>query len=292
MANWDPILEELTAALDFPDEVAQPDAAAVACRLRRLEDALASLSRSWERGRLVREGAAVAIVGPPNAGKSSLLNGLLGTPRALVSGVAGTTRDTLEENVALGEGLVARLIDTAGLHDAGDALEAAAIGRTHAALAEARLAVIVLDASRPLDVTSSALLRETRQRERVVYFNKRDLGTVAYDEREPSEHDALLGCAARARRRVEAVRTALAGRLQSDVVDVARPHLGTARQADAVLQARRALTLALETLDAGAPIDLLAPDLAEASAALGALSGRDASEAVVDGIFARFCIGK
>jgi len=285
------ILEELTAALDFPDEVAAPDAADLTARVHAVDAGLADLGRTWERGRLVREGAAVAIVGPPNAGKSSLFNGLLATERVLVSDLAGTTRDTVEESVALGDGGVARLIDTAGLRPSADALEAAGVARSEAALSAASLVLVVVDASGPLDPAARDVLRRTRERERLVYFNKCDVGRIGYEQRESPEERALLGCA-HERDSLEAVRIALRERLGDGCVDLARPHLGTARQADAVLEARRALGAARETLDAQAPIDLVASDVAAAHASLGALSGRDADEAVLDAVFARFCIGK
>lgn len=285
------IAEELSASLDFPDEVPAPQSDAVGRRVRAVAESLDDLTRSWERGRLVREGATIALVGPPNAGKSSLLNGLLGDERALVSEMPGTTRDTIEETVALRDGLVARLIDTAGLRRGGDALEAAGIARSRATLAAARLLVVVIDGSRPADAETGALLRETRERERVVYFNKADLGTAGYDARESSERDALLG-SAHDSASLEPLRAALARRLSGDVVDLARPHLGTARQADAVLAARRSLALALETVEHSAPLDLLAGDLLDAGAALGQITGGDATEAVLEGIFSRFCVGK
>jgi tRNA modification GTPase len=234
----------------------------------------------------VREGLAVAIVGPPNAGKSSLLNALLGADRALVSELAGTTRDTIEERLALPGGAVARLIDTAGLRDGADALEAAGIARSERALAEAAVSVVVIDGSRPLDGAASDILARTRGRDRVVYFNKSDLGRAGYDERDVAERSALHGSVLEPVA-VDAVRSALASFAQSETIDAARPHLGTARQADAVLEARGARGLA-----PGRPVDLVSPDLAAARAALGRLTGRDASEALLDAIFARFCIGK
>jgi len=285
------LLEELAAALDFPDEVEAPSAEDLSQRIESVDAALAQLAASWERGRLVREGLGVAIVGPPNAGKSSLLNALLGADRALVSAVAGTTRDTIEESLALPNGAVARVIDTAGLRDGRDDLEAAGIARSERALAEASLLLLVVDGSRPLDDAARGLLARTRGRERVVYFNKRDLGAAGYDQRDEPERAALFGTV-RTASDVDAVREALAAGSHLEGLDLARPHLGTARQADAVLEARRALALARETLAAGAPVDLVAPDLAAARAALGRLTGRDASEALLDAIFARFCIGK
>jgi tRNA modification GTPase len=285
------IVEELAASLDFPDEVDAPAAADLRVRVDAIDAALADLETTWERGRIVREGLSVAIVGPPNAGKSSLLNALLGTQRALVSEIAGTTRDTIEESLALGGGVVARAIDTAGLRDASDRIEAAGIARTEAALAEASVALVVVDGSVPLSPEAHAVLERTRARPRVVFFNKRDVGRAGYDERAAAEADALFG-SAHDLRDVTLVRDALARHAGSDAVDLARPHLGTARQAAAVIAARRSLALARETLAAGDPVDLVASELTIARATLGELTGRDASESLLDAIFGRFCIGK
>jgi tRNA modification GTPase len=283
-------LERLAAALDFPDEVESASPAELEAEVAAVDAGLAALAATWETGRLVRDGLAVAIVGPPNAGKSSLLNALLGFERALVSARPGTTRDTIEEVLALGDGAVARIVDTAGLRPADDELELAGMARSEAALDTAGVLLVVVDGAAPLPGATRDLLARTRGRERVVYFNKRDLGSAGYDARDAAEADALFG-SVHDRAAVDAVRSALA-RHGAAGVDTARPMLGTARQADAVLQARRGLAEALATLRAGAPVDLIAGDLAHAQAALGHLTGRDAGEALLDAVFARFCIGK
>jgi tRNA modification GTPase len=294
--DLDAILEELAAAIDFPDEVAEPERDELTRRLGAVAAGLDDLASGWERGRLVREGAAVAIVGPPNAGKSSLLNALLGEARAIVSPHAGTTRDTIEEQVALdlpgAPALVVRAIDTAGMRAGADELEAAGIARSQAALEAAQAALVVIDASLPLDEGAQAILRATRGRPRVVFFNKADLGRSGYDARESAEAGALLGSVRDAQTLV-ALRSALARELGgSSLPDASRPHLGTVRQADAALAARAALGEARATLEAGQPVDLVAGDLARARDALGSLLGRDATESLLDAIFARFCIGK
>ena len=286
------VLERLSAALDFPDEVEAPPAAELRTRLAAVDADLAALAGSWERGRIVREGLAVAVVGPPNAGKSSLVNALLGTDRVLVSPVPGTTRDTVEETLGLGNGAIARLIDTAGLRASEDPLEAAGIARSEAALAQATLALVVVDGSVPLGDEARRVLERTRARDRVVYFNKSDLGRAGYDARDPAEGAALFGTLRDPAAAAGAVRAALAAAANDGPADGARASLGTARQADAVLEARRALAAALAGLAAGDPVDLAAGDVAAADAALGQLTGRDASEALLDAVFARFCIGK
>lgn len=291
------VLEELAAAVDFPDEVSAPDRAELATRLSDVRGALATLAHTWEHGRLVREGVTVAIVGAPNAGKSSLLNALLGADRALVSDLPGTTRDTIEETLAV-DGFVARIVDTAGIrHVAGAAtgakrVEQAGIARSESALALARIALVVVDASVPLGKDAAAILARTRGRERVVLYTKADLGTASFDARDAAESEAVLGSTFSPTTVAEvkhALRTVVLGDAR---IDVERPSLANARQADAVLEAQRALDFAQQTLHAGEPVDLLVGDLIAATRALGQLTGREASEALLDAIFARFCIGK
>lgn len=282
-------LEQLAGAIDFPDEVPEPERRALADDLAAIDARLGDLVASWETGRLVREGLGVAIVGPPNAGKSSLLNALLGAERALVSEIAGTTRDTIEETIGI-DGVLVRLTDTAGLRRTGDPIERAGIERTHASLAGNRVALVVIDGSRPLDADGRAALDAASDRPRIVFCNKSDLGRAVADADIPqgaivgSVYDPLTLAALR-----EAIAWLGWG---GEAPDFARPHLASARQADAVATAQRAIHHARETIENDAPIDLAAPDLLAASAALGLVSGGEANEAVVTGIFARFCIGK
>jgi len=285
------ILEELAATLDFPDEVIEPPRERLRGEIEGIWGYLFAMARNWEIGRLVREGPSVAIVGPPNAGKSSLLNALLGDERALVSEHAGTTRDTIEESFGV-DGLRVRLIDTAGIREHADQIEAAGIARTERTLEEARLALVVVDGSRPLQDDERILLARTRGKRRVVIFNKRDLGTAGYDARAGDEHDALLVSVLES---TDVARIRDAIRVAFDVensVDLERPHLATARQADCALAAQRALMSAVMILEAGEPIDLITPDLVEAYGALGELTGDAVTEEILDGIFGRFCIGK
>lgn len=288
-AGTSALLEELAGAIDYPDEVPEPAPGAVAARLEALRARAAALVADWERGRIVREGLMVAIVGPPNAGKSSLLNALLAEERAIVSEVPGTTRDVIEEQVAIG-GQMLRLLDTAGLRDAQDAVERMGIDRAEAALDAATAVLVVVDGSRPLGAAERALLERTRGRSRIVLFNKADRGTTGFAEREAPEAAALSG-SVREAATLDAVREALRG-LAPVGLDIARPHLASARQADAVARTVEAFDRAAGTIAAGDPVDLIAFELLAASAALGEVTGGDATEALLDGIFARFCVGK
>ncbi len=285
------LLEELAAAIDFPDEVPEPDASDLSRRLDGIDAGLRALTADWERGRILRDGLALTLAGPPNAGKSSLLNALVGEDRAIVSPYAGTTRDTIEATFAI-DGVLVRVVDTAGLRPSDDPVERIGIERAQAALRAATLALVVVDGSQPLDADALALVAATRGRPRVLLYNKRDLGSAGFDRREPPEAEALNGSSFDPAT-LDAIRSAIARTgWNGESFDLTRPHLASGRHADAVARALEALADARATVGAGYPPDLIAGDLLRASAALGEITGGAATEDLLDGIFARFCIGK
>jgi tRNA modification GTPase len=288
-AELAPPLEELAGAIDFPDEVPEPDRKVLATRLASVRDRVQSLVRDGERGRLLREGVTVAIVGPPNAGKSSLLNALLGVERAIVSDIPGTTRDTIEETLSI-DGVPVRLVDTAGIRTHADRLESEGIERTRRALESARVALLVVDGSQPLAADAAALIASTRDRERVLFFNKADLGDRG--AREVHETGAIFG-SVRDPQTVARLRDAIAAAgWGGESPDVSRPHLASLTEFEAAGEALSSLGAACDALDAGEPIDFAATEIQRAFSALGHVSEQVAAEEVLDGIFSRFCIGK
>lgn len=286
------LLEELAASIDFPDEVLEPDRGLFLARLHAVRGHIKELIAGTRLGRLVREGATVVLAGPPNAGKSSLFNAFLGDDRAIVSVIAGTTRDTIEELVD-SEGLPLRLVDTAGIRVGADTLEAAGIERSRKALEQARIILVVLDGAQPLDQAARAVLTATRDRERVIYLNKADLGLepAVVEEVSREETDVLSG-SAHEPTTIARLRAALRDRLVGATADLERPYLARAREIDAATEALRALDLAITGAQAREPLDLLNGDLVAASAALGRITGDTVNEEVLTGVFARFCIGK
>ncbi len=283
------ILQEIAAAIDFPDEVPEPPHAGVEARLAPLLSTLQQLRRDGDIGRIIREGVAVAIVGPPNAGKSSLLNALLGTERAIVSDIPGTTRDTIEERIFV-DGVAVRLLDTAGIRSHADRLEAAGIERTERALSAAGIALVVIDGSVPLSNEAFKVLERTREADRVVFFNKADLGTIGTREYDGS--NAIVG-SVRDAASLDVLRSAIA-RIGwgGERLDASRPHLAALYEFEAVNAAMDALESACRTLRSEQPLDFVSPDLQRAFSALGHVSEQVAAEEVIDGIFSRFCVGK
>ena len=282
-------LEALAGSIDFPDEVPDPSAPAMDAALADVETRLRALRGSAELGRLVTEGTSVAIVGPPNAGKSSLLNALLGEERALVSELPGTTRDTVEESIAI-DGVPVRLIDTAGIRAHADHLEAAGIERTLRAISEARIVLVTLDGSREPGDAERDVLAKTEGRTRIVFCNKADLGDAGS---RALSHVAPVAGSVYDPTTLSALRSAVArAGWHGESFDSARPHLAHAYELDAVEEALDALAHARATLAAGDPVDQSAGEIQRAVAALGHVGGEAAAEETIERIFARFCIGK
>jgi tRNA modification GTPase len=279
-------LAHLEAWIDFPEEDIQPQTGAILrASVRTAIATINALLATADQGRVLREGARTVIFGAPNVGKSSLLNRLLGFERAIVSELAGTTRDTLEEIVSL-HGIPLRLVDTAGVRQAADSLEAAGIQRTVRQIETADLLLEVADASQP---QPAAIGIPATPAKRLLILNKTDLGEhPSWD----GSTGIRLSCASGAG--FEALADAIRDSLHFSEVEWGDHAIAINTRHQASLQhARDALCAALELLEnlANDP-ELAAIDLREALDALGEIPGRVDTEDLLGVIFSRFCIGK
>jgi tRNA modification GTPase len=280
---------EIEATIDFDEDLDTGDAARAGRVARGHAERL--LERS-ELGVALREGVAVAIVGRPNVGKSSLLNALLDRDRAIVTSLAGTTRDAIEEEVDIA-GVGVRLIDTAGWGRASGPAEEAALDRARAAAAGAELVLLVVDASvglTPDDLDVAGALDPGRT---IAVFNKIDLGE-AVPEKESLGGTRWCGTvpvSALTGEGVDALRE-LVGRAVIGTSDEGPVFLSNLRHIDALRRVVAALDRALELVESGAAGELAAIEVAEAAQALGEVTGETTQEAVLARIFERFCVGK
>ena len=277
------------AVLDYPDEDIE-DFALERYRqsLHEAERSLDALLKSFERGRLMTAGIPAAIVGRPNAGKSSLLNALLGYERAIVTDVPGTTRDTIEEKLRLGS-LLLRLTDTAGIRDTEDTVERLGVERSRLAMERAALVIDVLDGSAELSDEDLALLRESEKCPRaVLVLSKSDLGTAV---RVPETSLPIVVLSARTGEGLDELENVIRSLFPLPEVP-AGEILTNARQCDAVSRALESLRAALDAMEEGRTPDIVLTESETAMAALGELSGRNLREDVTDRIFRRFCVGK
>ena len=280
------------AVVDYPDEdIEDLQRQEMLDILRRAQGELESLVAGFSRGRLMKLGVPTVLLGKPNAGKSSLLNALLGYDRAIVTDVAGTTRDTVEEKAEVG-GVLLRLIDTAGIRQGGDAVEALGVERSRAAAKNASLAVLVLDGSRPLtqeDEDAIALAQTVPHL--IVAVNKSDLPRAVDIGGLADRFDNVASVSAATGEGLDVLTDAIAAQFPADST-ASGALLTNARQADAANRALSAVAEARSALRIGMTADVVLTDCESALAALGELNGKQVRDDLIDTIFSRFCVGK
>jgi tRNA modification GTPase len=283
---------DLEACIDFTDD--DIPASVPGDLQQRLQAAWMELDRllaSSHQGHLLREGALVVIAGEPNAGKSTLMNALLGRDRAIVSEHPGTTRDTIEEQLVV-HGIPIRLVDTAGLRTADCPIEREGVRRAEDLMCQADLVVLMIDGTRPLDEQNRMRLCAVDPNRSIVILNKCDLGCVTRSADLQPEFTVLETCALR-REDVETIRGAIVGKLGIGGADISHVAISE-RHRVLTMSASHSLGEAIRLLrDAGVDGSLLAAhELRNALTELGSITGLEYSTKLLDGIFSRFCIGK
>jgi tRNA modification GTPase len=285
------LLAHIEAHIDFPDEDISPDTKQQMehriLSARSFMDALLSTSRE---GRVLRQGVRAVIVGRTNAGKSSLLNELLGQERAIVSDVEGTTRDTIEEMANI-RGIPIIFIDTAGLRESSDPIEKEGIRRSKKSIKEAELVLHIVDGSRPLRQEDLDFIEQHQAKQRIHILNKSDLSVHSSYQAEPTINWIPLSC--ETHDGVETLREAIykavwSGKVPTEMLEV----MINSRHQDALKRGLCSLKEVSQGLSTGLGLELVAMDLRISIGAIGEIVGETTTDDLLDSIFSQFCLGK
>ncbi len=287
------ILAHVEAHIDFPDEDIAPGTRSQL--LQRLEAGvqfMGELLRTANEGQILRRGIRGAIIGRPNAGKSSLLNQLLGRDRAIVSAIPGTTRDTIEETANI-RGIPVVFIDTAGLREARDEIEQEGIRRSRESLEKAEFVLHVLDASEPFTAADETYLKEFEGKQRLLVRNKIDLPVKLKLPLAAAGGWRIVDVSCVSGQGIEQLKEAIkglawSGEISSEMLEV----MINSRHENALQRAREATDRTIEALRSEATLELVAMDLRIAVNAVGEIVGKTTTEDLLDSIFSQFCIGK
>lgn len=289
----------IEAALDDPEHYSldgfPEELAGIVNNIRGEIDGLIS---SYDNGRIIREGVSTVILGRPNAGKSSLLNVLLGEERAIVTDIAGTTRDTLEESVVL-NGIVLNMIDTAGIRDTGNFIEQIGVNKARQAAAGADLILYVIDAGEGLSDEDAKLLSSVADKKVIILLNKTDLDKGIDRDELKKELDnkglagRIIAVSTLTGSGIDELKTAVTEMIFKGQLDFNDEiYITNVRQKSLLSDARDSLTNVLNSIDDGMPEDFLSIDLMAAYTSLGLITGDNVEDDLADRIFSEFCMGK
>ena len=285
-------LAQVEVNIDYPeyDDVEEATTAVVREKTMEFEQLLTNLLRTARRGKILREGISTAIIGRPNVGKSSLLNNLLREDKAIVTDIAGTTRDVIEEYVNI-NGVPLKLIDTAGIRETDDIVEQIGVERSKKALKEADLVLLVLNASEPLTAQDRQLLEISQDTNRIILLNKTDLPEVIETSELPED---VIRISVLKNQNIDKIEERInnlffenAGLVEQDAT-----YLSNARHISLIEKAVESLQAVNEGLELGMPVDLLQVDLTRTWEILGEITGDAAPDELITQLFSQFCLGK
>ena len=289
------ILVSLTVNIDYPDEdIEEMTYENLQKGITSIKEKLMALISTADTGRIINEGLKISIVGKPNVGKSSLMNALAGENRAIVTDIAGTTRDTIEERITIRD-IPVILIDTAGIHNTNDLIEKIGIEKSKEAFNKSDLIIFMVDASRPLEKEDYEILCRIGDRKAVVLLNKIDLGKKVntLEIEQYLKKEAIIECSLKENLGVEAFADTLEKLVYAGEVSAKDNLIVTnVRHKNILEEGCQAITDSLMLIDSRQPMELIEIDVSRCYELLGEIIGETASDDIIEKVFERFCLGK
>ena len=286
------LIATIEAGIDFAeDDIDVIPNEKILTQIQSIRDQLAPIEASYAQGRILHDGLTLAIVGQPNVGKSSLFNRLVESERAIVTATPGTTRDLVTERVAIG-GIPVNLVDTAGLRHATDEAEAIGIQKSHEALAEADIILVVLDATATLFDPEVQLVHSLHGRQHITVFNKIDLVPHCADESHPGIPTPIVRVSAKTAEGIPQLREAVLHLAQGGHAEQQTGIITNLRQHQAIKVAIESLQAAAHSAEKKIPHEMIMLDLYATLKSLDALTGQTTPDDILNQIFSTFCIGK
>ena len=288
------VLVDLEANVDYPEyDIEEISREKVIKSIEQAVNDLCELSDSYDEGKIIKEGINIAIVGKPNVGKSSLLNRLLKEERAIVTDVAGTTRDTIEESI-VHKGVILNFIDTAGIHETADIVENIGVKKSKQAIDDADLVLLLIDNSNQISNDDIDLLNSVKDKTKFVLINKTDINDTINEMlyNYTNNNELLLISAKENKGITELLDKIVSKYIKSEITNSNSIIITNKRHKEAIDKTIDAFNNVLSSCKKGMPLDMLSIDIQNGIAYLGEILGDNVSEDIINGIFAKFCLGK
>ena len=290
------VMSDIEANIDYPEyDIEEITNKKINEVLKDIKTDLTNLSKSFESGKILKDGVKTIILGKPNAGKSSLLNSILKEERAIVSEYAGTTRDTIEEFVNI-RGIPLKLIDTAGIRKTEDKIEEIGVKRALKISEEADLIIAIFDGSKELDEEDLEILNIIKNKKAIVILNKKDIGDLHFENKESFIKDLnnnIIKISAKTGEGIEDLFSIIEKMFKNDEIKMNDGIIITnIRHKNQIDKALISVNEAIESSESGMPIDIVSIPIKQILSDLSAITGEDVSEDIINEIFSKFCLGK
>ena len=289
------IIADIEASIDYPEyDLEEKTSNTIMNEANIINNMLSKLERSFDNGKILRDGVKVAIVGKPNAGKSSLLNVMLKEERAIVTEIEGTTRDTIEEYITI-DGILFKIIDTAGIRESKDKIEQIGIDKSKKALKDADLVIAIFDSTKELTEDDLDILKNISSKNAIILLNKVDLNknVLKNNKHILQAQKEIIEISTVSKEGIDILCKKMTEIYNSNDIDIENTSIITnTRHKEAITNCKNSILKVIDTIKKGMPIDITAIYFKEAIEELNKITGENVTEDIINEIFSKFCLGK